>query len=275
MVFSIVYPSMERTAKHDRLSTWLGLLLGTVLALVFAAHAQAQQTEEFHKSYSLTANGRVDFSNVNGTVKIYGWDRNEVKIDAVKRGSSKEDLDNTEIVVEAGASSISIKTKYQSEGWLFHHSSNASVEYTINVPKGVTLDARQVNSRMEIEGVTGPVSAHNVNASIRITGLASTADLETVNSTIDAQFDSVPSSGTIYAQSVNGSVVLRMPANLSADVSAKTVNGHISNDFGVAVSSGRYVGHSMNGTVGKGGLHIELKNVNGGIDLRRGGGGPV
>jgi DUF4097 and DUF4098 domain-containing protein YvlB len=275
MALSTVYPGMERTAtRNDRLSTWLGLLAGILLALLFAAQAHAQQTEEFHQSYSLTPNGHVEVSNVNGAVRIMGWNRNEVKVDAIKHGRSKEDLDNAQIVVDSRSDSIIIKTKYDNEGWLFHHNNHATVEYTINVPKGATLDAHVVNSGLEIEGVSGPVSAHDVNASVRITGLANTADLSTVNSTIDAQFDAVPSSGTISARSVNGGVVLRLPANLNAEVSAKTVNGHISNDFGVPVDHGRYVGHSMNGTVGQGGgLKIELHNVNGGIDLRRSSGG--
>src|SRR5437588_6779540 len=110
MAFRTVYPGMERTfTKSQRLSTWLGLIVGTILALLFVARAQAQQTEEFHKSYSLTANGSVAVSNINGPVRITGWDRNEVKVDAVKRGESKEDLDNAEIQIEARSDSVSIK----------------------------------------------------------------------------------------------------------------------------------------------------------------------
>ena len=152
MALSTVYPSMERTAtRNDRLSTWLGLLAGTLLALLFAAQAHAQQSQEFHQSYSLTPNGHVEVGNVNGAVRIMGWSRNEVKVDAVKHGASKEDMDNAQIVVEAHSDSILIKTKYNNEGWLFHHSNNATVEYTINVPKGVTLYARVVNSGLDIE----------------------------------------------------------------------------------------------------------------------------
>ena len=272
MTLRIVYPGMEHAvAKSQRLSTWLGLLLGTIMALLFVGRAQAQQSQsaEFHKTYPLTANGHVSVGNVNGQVHITGWDRNEVKVDALKLGETQEDLDNAEIVVDAQADNFGIKTKYRNEGLFHNNHNNATVEYTISIPKSATLDAHVVNSRLEIAGITGPVSAHNVNASLHITGLANTADLATVNSSLDAQFDALPSSGTISAKSVNGGVMLRLPASLNAEVSAKTVNGHISNDFGVPVDHGRFVGHSMNGTVGSGGLRIELHNVNGGIDLRR------
>ena len=36
-------------------------------------------TEEFHQTYPLAAGGRVSLSNINGRVKITGWDRDEVK----------------------------------------------------------------------------------------------------------------------------------------------------------------------------------------------------
>jgi hypothetical protein len=41
-------------------------------------------TEEFHQTYALTPDGRVELDNINGDVHISTWDRSEVKVDAVK-----------------------------------------------------------------------------------------------------------------------------------------------------------------------------------------------
>src|SRR5258708_30954038 len=49
--------------------------------------------EEFHQTYPLSANGRVTVENLNGSVRIAVWDRNEVKVDAVKRAYRRERLD--------------------------------------------------------------------------------------------------------------------------------------------------------------------------------------
>jgi hypothetical protein len=78
------------TADRRR-ATWMGALLGAltaVLALALQARAsdwQGPETQEFHQSYPLSANGQIELRNINGPVEIKAWDRNEVKEDAIKR----------------------------------------------------------------------------------------------------------------------------------------------------------------------------------------------
>src|SRR5258707_6979725 len=99
--------------NRKRLATWLGILLGTVGAVLLAGRASASEnlTQEFHQTYALSADGRVELENINGGVHITGWDRNEIQVDAVKRAHRQERLDEAKIVVNANASSISIKTE--------------------------------------------------------------------------------------------------------------------------------------------------------------------
>jgi hypothetical protein len=78
-------------------ATWLGAVLGVLAALVLNAtfaHAAESNwvTEEFHQTYSLTSDGRVSLNNINGAAHISAWDRNEVKVDAVKRADDQDGL---------------------------------------------------------------------------------------------------------------------------------------------------------------------------------------
>src|SRR5215831_12475299 len=104
--------------RHRESATWLGAILGTICALcIFALTAQASDhsgalTEELHKTYELSANGRVELDNINGSVHISSWDRNEVKVDAVKYADTKERLDEAKIEIDAGKDYVSIQTKY-------------------------------------------------------------------------------------------------------------------------------------------------------------------
>src|SRR5206468_6771703 len=79
-------------------------------------------------------------------------------------------------------------------------------------------------------------------------------------------FDKLTGSA-IDLESVNGSVLLTLPSDSSADVEASTVSGRISNDFGIQVSDHQYVGHSLRGQLGGGGTRIKLENVNGRIEI--------
>ena len=45
---------------------------------------QGDETERLDKTFPLNPNGRVSVSNVNGSITVEGWDRNEVKLEAVK-----------------------------------------------------------------------------------------------------------------------------------------------------------------------------------------------
>src|SRR3989442_13165089 len=99
---------------------------------------RAALTEELHKTYPLDADGRVSLNNVHGEVHISAWDRNEVQVDAVKRASSKEILNEAEIVIDSSSGSISIRTRYPDQ---YRRREPASVESTVKGPRGARLSA--------------------------------------------------------------------------------------------------------------------------------------
>src|ERR1700746_2689544 len=104
--------------RKRQLPTGLGAVLGTIcalFALALGAHAWDSRayTEEFHQTYAITADGRVELDNINGAVHISTWDRNEVKGDAVKYAGTKDRLDEARIEVDAGKEYVSIHTKYR------------------------------------------------------------------------------------------------------------------------------------------------------------------
>jgi DUF4097 and DUF4098 domain-containing protein YvlB len=240
-----------------------GATFGALLALLIALPAQAEVTQEFHKTVPLTANGRVSLDNINGNVEITGWDRNEVQIDAVKKASTQEKLDNMHIEVNAGSSSVEIQTRFPE-----HNNNNpGGVHYTLHVPQNAHIDkVNLVNGSLTVQKVSGEVDANLVNGKLQASDLAGEADLATVNGSIDATYNSLNNVRGIKLKSVNGSVNLTLPQSPNADVDASVVNGSISTDFPLTVK-GRFVGKSMSGTLGSGGVHIELNNVNGSIHI--------
>jgi DUF4097 and DUF4098 domain-containing protein YvlB len=93
--------------------------------------------------------------------------------------------------------------------------------------------------------------------------------VETVNGNLDLSFDKMGDGQTVNLESVNGVVVLRIPAKANARVDAETLNGNVSNDFGLTVEKGPWVGRSMEGLVGSGGAHITVETVNGNINIKK------
>jgi len=262
--------------RQRELPTWVGAVLGTLCALLFAvaqghaAENRGQFTEEFHQTYALAAGGRVALDNINGSVHITGWDRNEVKVDAVKYARSKERLDEAKILIDASKDYISIRTEYPDHNLTFRDDdwdNPASVEYTLSVPRTARLDQiKLINGSLDVQGIAGEVRVSCINGHLKASGLGGPVKLSTINNRLEAQFDRLGTS-SIELASVNGSVLLTMPSDTKAELEASTVHGGISNDFGLRVRNHRIVGHDLHGELAGGGTRIKLSNVNGTIEI--------
>jgi DUF4097 and DUF4098 domain-containing protein YvlB len=232
-------------------------------------------TEEFHQTYPLSPTGLVSIANINGDVHISAWDQNEVKVDAVKRAYQRERLTEVTIDVVNTADSVRIKTKYpehnSSSSDRTRENSFSSVEYTVRIPRKARVEgAELVNGSLDIEGVEGDVHASLVNGKVSASGLAGEVKLSTVNGSVEANVARLDDTKGISLNSVNGSIVLTVPASASAQVKANTLHGAITNDFGIEVHNGDFVGHDLDGQIGSGGPRIRLSNVNGPITIKRG-----
>jgi len=262
--------------RQRQFPSWLGSFLGAICALfvlalgVHASEHRGNLTEEFHQTYPLTADGRVELDNVNGDVHISTWDRNEVKVDAVKYAYSKERLDEARIEVDTEKDRLSIRTKYRDHDLTFNwgsHNNPATVEYTITVPHAARLDEiKLINGALEITGVDGEVHASCINGRLDAHNISGHAELSTINGHLEAKFDQL-SSSSVELKSVNGSVALTIPSDSKAEIEASTISGGIDNDFGMRVNHHRFVGRDLRGQLGSGGPHIEVQNVNGRIDI--------
>ena len=285
--------------RNSRLATWSGAIVGISLAVLLNValargsdndtwcdsksdgssqyhkcdtdQERARVSEDFHHTYPLTATGRIALENINGSVHISVWDRNEVKIDAVKRAQNQDQLKDAEIMVENRADSISIETKYRERDKNYRYfdgrNNPASVEYTLTVPSSARLDEiKLINGGLDVTGVSGEVHASCINGKLTARGLAGQAKLATINGPLDANFDHLPAA-SVELSSINGPLELTMPSDAKASIEATTVHGGIDNDFGLHTNDHRFVGHDLRGELGGGGAEIRLNNVNGPIHL--------
>lgn len=232
--------------------------------------------EEFHQTHPLSASGRVSLENINGDVKIAVWDRNEVQISAVKTARREERLAEAKIEIQADADSISIKTRYPSRDnhWdadeQRRYNNPASVNYTLTVPRNARINKIDlINGALDIEGAAGEVRASLINGDLRASRLTGEVHLSTINGRLEAMFDQFNDDQRINLQSVNGSVIVNIPAGNGATLKATTVHGDIDNDFGLTVEKGKYVGRNLASVLGDGRARVTLNNVNGSIAIKR------
>jgi len=237
-----------------------------------AVSAGFEESERFDKSYPLNEGGRVRVSNINGSITVQTWDRNEVSISAVKTSDNKEALKLVDIDVDAQPDSISVETHHGEmyNGKVWNKDRLVVVDFTLNVPRGAVLSGIEtVNGSVKITGSSKFTKASAVNGSVRATELRGSADLSTVNGELIGEFAEIDPTSKIGASTVNGSVRLQVPGDADLTVKADSVNGDISNSFGLPVRKGKYVGRDMYGKIGSGAGVVKLESVNGGLQLVR------
>ncbi|HTQ58314.1 MAG TPA: DUF4097 family beta strand repeat-containing protein [Bryobacteraceae bacterium] len=232
------------------------------LASTISLPANGYFHQQSSRSYVLSARGRVSLQNINGDVHIRAWDRNEVRIDAVKSAASRNLLNEARVEVESTADAIDIQTRYGDAG----ATNPGKVEFTVMVPRHARLsEIKLINGALDIEGVSGGVNASSVNGTVRAQKIAGDARLSTVNGRLEASFDRLSGARNITLASVNGPISLSIPYDAAAEFNARNVTGGIDNDFGIPVSQDHAAGSQLHGVIKGGGTFINLKNINGTI----------
>jgi DUF4097 and DUF4098 domain-containing protein YvlB len=254
--------------KSIRSHTLFALVSIATVAGAHAVFAAKEVREEFHQTYPLDERGKVQLENVNGNVRIVTWDREEIKVEAIKRAKKQEHLDEVKIEVDAKADRIRVKTKYPDSKLRRNKDNSVSVEYLLTVPRQSSLDRiNTVNGEVEIEKVSGDVKASSVNGNVTAAGLAGQVELSTVNGSVKASFAELKQS--VSLKSVNGSVTVALPPEANAKVSANTLTGGISSDFALQSKKHFPIGQNLDGNLGEGGPAIKMSTVNGGIRIDR------
>jgi Putative adhesin len=243
------------------------------LAIIGAGSAAA---EDFAWRGRVGAGQTLEIRGVNGGITADA-SGSEVEVTAVKRGR-KSDPATVEVKVVEHGGGVTICAVYPSKGGRSntcepgggHNNTNnndVQVEFTVKVPAGVKLEAHTVNGGVTVTDVESDVTAETVNGDIEVSA-GGVVKAETVNGSIDAKFGRADWTGTLEFETVNGSITLGLPADLSADLDAELLNGKISSDFGVG-GNVRQTRRTLHGTIGGGGRGLDLETVNGSITLRK------
>ncbi len=274
IIFSLFYTSLGSFADFS----YGNLSIGNspqLAILTPQSVLQGDETERFEKTYPLSSNGRVSVSNVNGSIEVEGWDRNEVKLEVVKITDSKERLSQVEVKIEDKPDFFKVETNYGvwrngSRNWNCSGSCRLEIKYKLMVPRNAVLNGIEtVNGSVTISNTTNVTKASAVNGTVKASGLRGTADIDTVNGVSEISFDKLDSNSQINLSTVNGRVNLVIPSDADATIKADTVNGNISNEFNLPVRKGKYVGRNLFGKIGEGTSKINLDSVNGGLSIRR------
>jgi hypothetical protein len=262
-------------------------ILGTVLlALLTTGWGAAAQSGDFSWNGAVAPGKTIEIKGVNGAVRAELAPGNQVEVTAQKRGRRSDPATvSVQVVQEDG--NVTICAVYPTPasrpgrrnrnsgpnvcrpgdgGHMDTDNNDVTVDFTVRVPSGVRFAGRTVNGSVEAQSLQSDAEVTSVNGrvSVATTGLARAG---TVNGAIDVTMGSGVWTDPLEFRTVNGSIHVRMPPGIDANVHADTLNGRFSSDFPVAITSSRGRGRRITGTIGNGGRELELHTVNGSIRL--------
>jgi hypothetical protein len=257
----------------------------TALALLTTGWDAAAQTGDFSWSGTIAPGKTIEIKGVNGTVRAELANGNQVEVVAQKHAKRSDPTTvSVQVVQENG--SVTICAVYPTPaprlgrnrsdgpnecrpgegGHMNTDNNDVVVDFTVRIPAGVRFAGRTVNGSIEAQSLQSDAEVSSVNGrvSVSTTGLARA---ETVNGAIDVTLGSAIWTEPLEFKTVNGSIAVRLPPGIDANVRADTLNGAFKSDFPVAITSSRGQGRRIAGTIGNGGRELALHTVNGSIHL--------
>lgn len=283
-----------RLSRSTLLAVGAGLALAAVAPLApratgtFALAQDSNTKNAFSWSGEIKPDHWIRVRNLSGSIIVEPSSGDKVEVQAVehwRRGdpsmvrftTQKVGPGDDDVLICAlwGQNSDCDEHGYHShsdEDYGGRRNNDVEVQFHVRVPRGVRVAMNTVNGSVHVDGATAEVVAGSVNGEVDVATSGGPVSATTVNGTVRANVGAVGNDDDMNFGTVNGSVIVTLPPDLSADVDVSTLNGSVNTDFPLSVT-GRIERRHVNAHIGKpgGGARIRLRTVNGSVELRKGG----
>ena len=225
-------------------------------------------SDEWTRTYSVAAGGRLEIENVNGVIEASPAEGSDVQVRAERivkastDAAARELLASVELKEDVSPARVRIVTTAPRR---FGRSSY-EVRYHVRVPKGLATQFETVNGAVQLQDLDGEVTASTTNGGVQGRGLSGSVKANTTNGGLVIEMASV--TGDIQLETTNGGIRLQLPQDVKATLDASCVNGGISvSDLTVQGEQSR---RRVAGTINGGGPRVAVETVNGGIRISAG-----
>jgi hypothetical protein len=263
------------------------------------------------KRLTVSGSPELSLRTFDGSIQVRSWDRNEVLIEIERRGPDQQSAEALVVTVTQEGNRIVVDApppRTRREGIHFGNWQGPSVSLSVTAPRKLTMEARSGDGSISAEDLTGTVAldsgdgsiqgsrlegrvrAHTGDGSIQIFDLAGEIEADTGDGSIElgGRLDVVDvrsGDGSVRIDARDGSVMkkdwsigtgdgsvsLRIPSNLDAEIDAHSGDGRVHVD-GVDDPARRDDGDdsgTLRARLGKGGPVLRLRSGDGTINVSR------
>jgi len=286
----------------------LGILLVGLLSIqVTAQNKRVTEGIDIQiKKSALSGINAFTVKNINGDLKVTGYDGDEILVTGSKtirkkRGDldqkiineiylSQEEHEGT-IYLYVQAPGVKVEFKdgrmrhsmnWNRDRWDDYDEVHFEFNIEVKMPKDMMVKASTVNGgKLIVEDMMNGVDAGNVNGDVVLKEIAGKTNAHTVNGDIEVYFAKSPTQDSRF-NTVNGSMEIYSPKDLGAVVTFESLHGDLYTDFEQVTRlkaqlnkekdgrGNRYrIGKSTPIQIGDGGPKMEFETVNGSAYIRK------
>lgn len=259
-------------------------LAAALVLLRCMAFTGSAAADDWSKTYDLTGKPELRVQASDASVRVETWDQNKIEARVTTRGW-KIGNGGLEIVERQQANAVEIELRE-------HHRMHVSfgieahrTELEIHMPRSAKVNVRTEDGnivanglegelefsngdgRLELNDLEGSLHAHTGDGSVRASGRFDELELKTSDGRVE--LEARPGSTLRQAWDVrtsDGSVTMRVPGDLAADVELHTGDGHITTNIPIVVE-GSFSGHDLRGKMNGGGNRLTVRTSDGSVTL--------
>jgi DUF4097 and DUF4098 domain-containing protein YvlB len=240
--------------------------------------------DDWSKTYDLTGKPDLRVEASDAHVRISTWDQNKIEAHVTTRGWHIGGGD-LEIVEHQQGNAVALELRQHHRAHISFGIDNRRTDLEIRMPRSAKVNVRSGDGsivarglegelefasgdgRVDLEDLDGSLRAKTSDGSMRASGRFDVLDLHTGDGRIEAEVR--PGSQLREAWEVrtsDGSVSLRVPGDLAADVELRTGDGHITTNIPIVVE-GRFDHHEVHGKMNGGGNRLTVHTGDGSVTL--------
>ena len=208
-------------------------LCAAALALLLFSAARAEESTTSIKFSDPTKPGTLKIILAHGDLRIKGDDTTDIAVTSeAKPVTQAPRKDGLRVITAASSFGLTEKNNIVtldalSDGW-----AGNSSDFRVTVPRATNIIvANSYGGDIDCTGVSGDLEIKSMNGEVKLDGIAGGVIVDTMNGEIRASVRELKTGKPLSFTSMNGEVVIRLPAETKANVRLRTQNGTILTDF--------------------------------------------
>lgn len=208
-------------------------LVATAMMLALLAAARAEENTSTIKFSDPAKPGTLKVQLARGTLRIRGADTDAISVKSEAKPATKAPRkDGLRVLTASSSFALSEKDNVvtldaASDGW-----HGAGSDFTLSIPRTTNvIVSNSWGGDIFCANLAGDLEINCLNGEVKLERISGGAVVNTMNGEIHASVLALHANKPLSFTSMNGAVVLRVPAETKASVRLRTQNGSILTDF--------------------------------------------